>query len=318
MLVKLGPRKMQNLLVCIEVLGTPLCLSRHENRIYLILLLERPDLFFININSYDRTHLHEVILPPIPSSTISNMYLSSFTLFGFASLLTSTSAAPSGFQTRQIPGEPPPPTKYGVHVQTPHDIAIIEGLGFHNKGDPGIQNASCNANDTECVTGQRPTPTVLEQQAVTPQPEPTTTSVAAAKRTRWTKRIPQGDMTGITDPNAAAAESFINSINSPPPSGSPANQTCVASDTNCVSAVLKRNPQELPESSAVEKAAAENAGIVNPGAVAAENFGTKPNVPIEAAPLNMSCTASDVNCVAKRDALRSRSLYSQAEAVGNK
>ena len=200
--------------------------------------------------------LSPVTLPFNLPSTTSNMYLSSLAIYCYLTVLTSTSAAPISFRIRQIIKPAPPSTQQGVHVQMPQDVAIIDSMGFRNNEGAGTQNATCHANDTECVMGNRLQVTATKQQTVTP-PETATAPAASEKRTRWTKRIPQEATTGIRNPDAGAAVSFVNNLNAPSPSGPLMNQTCPASDTNCVTGILsKRNPQEVPASSAIQQAAA--------------------------------------------------------------
>ena len=203
------------------------------------------------------------------------------TLLTLVCLLTTlnfASSAPIGFRIRQIISAPGPQT--GVRVQTPQDVAVIDGMEFHNVGDSGKQNATCLASNVECVA-KRNAQLILNEQAATLSTTP------LEKRTRRTKRIPQGNA------GAEAAQAFAagTSGGELPPAQ---NMSCLASDVDCVT---KR-------SSEVAKKPAPAAKRWPQGfADAAAAFAARMNAPPITAQQNMSCLASDVDCVAKRSAL---------------
>ena len=162
-------------------------------------------------------------------------------------------------------------------------------MGFHNPGDSGTQNATCIASDVACVAkraAQKAFNNIAARDAA-----PT------KKRTRRTKRTPQGN------PGAAAAQAFADGIDSVSIDASPQqNMSCLASDVACVA---KRNAEVPKEEPQATKRTPQDY------AAAAANFAASMDAP-PTAPLNMSCLASDVECVAKRNALVGTSTVNTA------
>ena len=198
------------------------------------------------------------LIPELPS--IMYLYLASLSCL--LNTLTFTTSAPLSVRTRDMISARAP--QYSDHVQTQHDTAIIDSLGFHF-AESAQRNATCTASDVECVTGQKAQPTSPRQSPPPPSPSPEPNEhVAIQKRSDESiKRDAQASLVNSGTPNvgkphsfpqpfsttgsdnhnpaAPAAANFGNEINDWSNSGSQ-NMSCAASDVSCVA---KRTSQGI-------------------------------------------------------------------------